>query len=404
MSEKNNLKATNSSFSLVGKAIVNDKTFTLDSVNEAKTWQYSHVSMGIDCGEKYGTIFIERMGGHDLTSRGSVKYCSTKNEDGTIKKGKENQVSVTWEDRFNQDFDVISDLNLCKAGFRNAEGKIEPQTFVFEEDFIKYIAENVKDGDIVSVRGHLEYYRDPQTGDVSVKKVVDNFFASNLKEDAFKATFEIGAYVDGSTMGKINKEEAVMPLFIKVASFVGKLDGKKYNQNGCYALKLVWDLKNYNLDDAAHQKTIANQCAKFFKPDKGMVNKIVVGGYFIEGAGITEVKPEDFSKEIQEALASGLLSIEELTGTALSGKNRTREMYFKTVTTFLDKKDNPEGVVKFNLEKNICREEDLIFVQDLKPIEDNGSENISSVVNDVVEAESDEEMDDMMAALFGDLN
>ena len=55
MSE-NNLKSTTSSFSLVGKVILSDKTFTLDKVNESKTWQYSHVSMGIDCGEKYGTI------------------------------------------------------------------------------------------------------------------------------------------------------------------------------------------------------------------------------------------------------------------------------------------------------------------------------------------------------------
>lgn len=405
MSESN-LKATTSSFSLVGKVILNDKTFTLDKVNEAKTWQYSYVSMGIDCGEKYGTIFIEKMGGHDLT-KSSVKYCSTKDDDGKIKKGKENQKSISWENRFDElDFKVVSDSNMCKAGFRNAEGKIEQKVFVFEEDFIKYISENVKNGDVVSVRGHLEYYRDPQTGEVSVKKVVDNFFASNLKEDAFKAKFEIQAYVDDSTLGKINKEEKNLSIYPKVAAFINKLDGKKYNQTGCYSLKIVWDLKNYDFTDTTHQKRVVSQCQKFFVPEKGMVNRIVIGGHFVEGAGITEVKPEDFSKEIQEALATGILSLEELTGTALSGKSRTREMYFDTVTTRLNTENNPDGVVEFNIEKSICRQEDLIFVQDLKPMEDKNSTNVMSETSETIEAEAeaDESMDAMMAELFGDLN
>ena len=403
MSENNNLKATRSSFHLVGKVILNDKTFSLNKVNEAKTWQYNHVSMGIDCGEKYGTIFIEKMGGHDLT-KSSVKYCSTKDEDGKIKQGKENQIPITWEERFNElDFKVVSDSNMPKAGFRNAEGKIEQKVFVFEEDFIQYIFENVKNGDVVSVRGHLEFYRDPQSGDVTVKKVVDNFFASNLTESAFKAKFELQAYVDGSTMGKLNVEEKNLPLYLKPASFVNKLDGKKYNQTACYSLKIIWDLTNFDLTKTEDKNRIAAQCKKYFKPDKDMVNKITIGGHFVEGAGITEVKPEDFSKEIQEALASGLLSIEELTGTALSGKSKTREMYFDTVTTYLDTKDNPDGVIKFNVEPNICKETDLVFVQDLKPIEDTGNTSVSTN-NDFVEMDSDDSMDDMMAELFGDLN
>ena len=66
------------------------------------------------------------------------------NSSGTlIEKGKENQVDISWDDRFKElDFKVISDLNMCKAGFRNAEGKIEQKAFVFEQDFIKYISEN----------------------------------------------------------------------------------------------------------------------------------------------------------------------------------------------------------------------------------------------------------------------
>ena len=399
MSE-NKLNATFSTFHLVGKAIVTDKTFTLDKKNDGKTWQFNHMYMGIDCGEKYGTIFIEKMGGHDLTSRGSVKYCNTKDDEGKIKKGKENQIAIKWEDRFNEhDFKVISDANLCKAGFRDEGGNIVQKIFIFEEDFIKYISENVKNNDVVSVSGHLEYYRDPQTGEVSVKKVVDHFFASNLKEEFFKAKFEIQAYVDSSTIGKINKEESTMPLYIKVSAFVNKINGKKYNQTGCYALKLIWDLKNFNLNEAADQKRIVSQCQAFFKPDKGLVNKITVGGHFVEGAGITEVNPKDFPESIQLALASGLLSMEELTGTALSGKSKTREMYFDTVKTFMDKTNNPDGVIAFSVEKNICKEEDLIFVQDLKPIED--VENVAAAVSEMMNSEPETIEDDMLAELFG---
>jgi hypothetical protein len=126
-------------------------------------------------------------------------------------------------------------------------------------------------------------------------------------------------------------------------------------------------------------------------------------GHFVEGAGITEVKPEDFSKEIQEALATGILSLEELTGTALSGKNKTREMYYDSISTRLNTENNPDGVVEMSVDKNVCKQSDLIFVQDLKPIEGDIPASVS-ITDTIVEADVDDSMDEMMAELFGDLN
>ena len=394
------LNSTFGSFHLIGKAIISDKTFSIDNMNKSNTWQYSHVSMGINCGEKYGTIFIEKMGGHN-PKESSVKYCSTKNEDGTIKKGKENQISISWENRFDEiDFNKVSDSQMFKTGFRDAEGKIEQKTFVFEEDFIKYIAENVKNDDVVSVRGHLEYYRDPETGDVSVKKVVDHFFLSNVKEEHFKANFELQAYVDSGTFGKLNREDNNVALYFKVASFVNKINDKKYNQVGCYSIKVIWNLKNFDLTKTEDQKKIVAQTQKFFKPEKNMVHLITIGGHFVEGAGITEVKPEDFSKEIQNALESGLLSMDELTGTALNGKSRTKEMYYDTVKTYLE-----DNTVHFHFTENIMKEEDLVFVQDLQPIEDSAPSSTSnSETTNAEDAEPDEISSDLMAELFGGIS
>ena len=52
-----------SSFSLIGEAKVNDYTYKIDAKSEKSSWIYNSLNLGVDCGEKHGTVYVELMGG-----------------------------------------------------------------------------------------------------------------------------------------------------------------------------------------------------------------------------------------------------------------------------------------------------------------------------------------------------
>lgn len=52
-----------SNFTLIGEAKVNDYTFKIDEHSNKSSWIYNSMNLGIDCGEKFGTVFADLMGG-----------------------------------------------------------------------------------------------------------------------------------------------------------------------------------------------------------------------------------------------------------------------------------------------------------------------------------------------------
>ena len=64
--------------------------------------------LGVDCGEKYGNVYANLMGGYS-TSKGGVIYVHGKKEDGSD--DWENSFTVDWDDRNNDDIlDEIGDF------------------------------------------------------------------------------------------------------------------------------------------------------------------------------------------------------------------------------------------------------------------------------------------------------
>ena len=53
-----------SSFNLIGAAKITEHTFKIDEKSEKSSWIYNLLNLGIDCGEKFGTVFCEMMGGY----------------------------------------------------------------------------------------------------------------------------------------------------------------------------------------------------------------------------------------------------------------------------------------------------------------------------------------------------
>ena len=61
------LKRTNwaNRFELVGKPKLNEYTYKIDAHSEKSSWVYNALSLYVDCGEKYGDISCEMMGGYN---------------------------------------------------------------------------------------------------------------------------------------------------------------------------------------------------------------------------------------------------------------------------------------------------------------------------------------------------
>ena len=92
--------------------------------------------------------------------------------------------------------------------------------YVFEEDFIKAVRDNIKDGDKVRVLGHLTYYRNPEDGTVTITKQIQSVYLSRVEDEKFSATFNMSVLIDEHTVGQPNAKDRVIPLFVKVCDHV----------------------------------------------------------------------------------------------------------------------------------------------------------------------------------------
>ena len=83
MSEKKKIEKKNwkSSFNLIGKPVINDFTYKLDERSEKSAWVYNALNLGIYCGEKYGSILAEMMGGYSENGENKI-FCHGKDDDG----------------------------------------------------------------------------------------------------------------------------------------------------------------------------------------------------------------------------------------------------------------------------------------------------------------------------------
>ena len=99
MVEKKAIKKSDwqSSFNLIGRPIVNDYTFKIDQKSDKSHWVYNALNLGVDCGEKFGVVYCECMGGYSEENDNRI-YAHGKKDDGSD--DFDAQIIVPWEDRF----------------------------------------------------------------------------------------------------------------------------------------------------------------------------------------------------------------------------------------------------------------------------------------------------------------
>ena len=63
-----------SNFTLIGTPKISDEyTFKIDERSEKSKWIYNSMNLGIDCGESYGVIYAEMMGGYSEENENKVR-------------------------------------------------------------------------------------------------------------------------------------------------------------------------------------------------------------------------------------------------------------------------------------------------------------------------------------------
>lgn len=392
--ERKALKKSRASFGLIGKVKISDKTFNLNNSYDSG-WTSNQMYLGVDCGNG-NTVFVEMSGGFFPNNDNILRGFSKDDRDDS---GKSKMVEVAWEDRFDETLlDTIADSSFLTVGIeKDVKDKTVYKKFLSAYDAVQYIAENLKDGMIVNVKGNLTYSE--YEGNINTKKEVTSIVLSKVEEESdFKATFTQTILVDKDSVGKVDKEKGTVELNAYVVDYVGnpKINGKKVaiKKNVVYP-------KTFEIYVDPEKKDVsAKMIERFFKvKKKGQINEITVVGNIIEGATIVNITEDDIPDDIKELIEMGLYSEDEAKNKlAVGGGTRERRMVIlKPDIIYVGSEEDRKPTVAYTESK--YEDTDLLFYE-MALIEAGVSvDNDDSETSDTNNNDDDEDL----AALLADM-
>lgn len=340
-----------SNFTLIGEAVVNDYTFKTDEKSEKSDWIYNVLNLGIDCGETYGTVYAEMMGGYG-EDRENVIYAHGKNEDGTD--NFDEQIIVAWEDRNNEDIlERIGDLSFITVGLEKTDkGKVFKKKFLSEYDAIAYIKEYLTSGMVVNVRGNLKYSEYQET--TQTRKNITSIMLSSVDDSSkYRATFTQSVLIDkdSASLKNIDKDKSVMFVDAIVLDYLKEKNGVEIKGQYPYKKQFEFPL---DLTNQSQCNTIVN---KLFKIKKGYT-QITFEGEFIEGGAVVTITYDDLTDDVKELVDIGVYELEEALAKCTANGNRERRMLLRKPYIRLVGDDKVPVVQKFD---ERFMEEDLIL-------------------------------------------
>ena len=371
---KNNIKRKDwvSTFTLVGKAIVGDNSFKIDSQYQKSNCISNSLNLGIDCGENYGVIYTSMWGGYDEKRTDNVIRTKGKDEENPDRTDYTKSIVVAWEDRFNEDIlsTVGNDQFYCVGLERIAEGENKGKTFyknfLSTYDAIAYIKEHIVNGMIVRVTGDLNYSE--YQGNVQVKKNIKSIvLSSGESEHDFKATFRQSILIDKESVSlkNIDKDKGIMYVDAKVLDYVNEINGVEYRGN--YPYTKTFEFKMDFSNEALTRKTFN----VLFKVKKGYT-QITFEGMFIEGGATVMPTIDDIPDDIKELINIGCYTEEEaLKLCATNGKNEKRMVLIKP---YIRKRYNDDGTTTNIIQRFEERYADEDLYIDIPEMADNANE------------------------------
>ena len=394
--EKTPLKKGVSQFNLVGKAKINDNTFTVDTESQTSDYIYSRANLGVDTGN--GVVFSSLMGGYFAT-QDSVIYVHgvKKNEAGKNVSDYENRFTIAWEDRFDDDIlETVGDDCFIKVGIeKDNKGKTYTKKFLSPYDAIEYLSEHLTDGTVVNVSGVMQYQYYNDT--VSVQKNIKSIYLSTKTEEDFKAEFRQTILLDSDSVGKLDREKNTYPIDCYVVDYVGKLDGTEIKQNVVMPKTFYFDV----LDTENPDKT-KKLLDKFFTPSKkDKILELGVIGSFCEGGVVSTATLDDLDEDIKMMIDLGMLTEEEALAKYTTG-NVERRMVIKQFLTRNDSDDAETKHLVIMKDEDKYTTNDMVFISQFVDNDEEEETEEETAVGVDTDNETDEESEDWLRELMGE--
>jgi len=322
--DKNKIVRENwmNNFTLIGRYVPHNTFIKIDEKSENSNWQYSNMTLGVDCGEKCGIVTADMVGGFSL-ERENVIYAHGKNEDGSDDYS--NQILVAWEDRFDENIlESIGDRSFIVVGLEFTDKKkVFYKKFLSAYDAIPYIEQALdalSDDAVIKVRGSLKYSLYNDVTQVN-KQITQIYIDTKSKEEDFTAKFVQSILVDSDSIDKneIDKERGLVYINARVLDYVKEINGKDISSQ--YPFSKVFEFYT----DLNDKKKFAAIMSKLFKPKKN-IRQVTFNGLFVEGGATVTTTYEDVPDDVKELVDIGVYTEEEAIAACSTGGSRERHM------------------------------------------------------------------------------
>lgn len=388
MAEKKVIKKTDwvSNFTLIGKPVINDYTFKLNERSEKSNWVYNAMNLGVDCGDAFGVVWAECMGGYSEENENRI-FAHGKTENGSDDFN--SPIIVDWNDRLNDDIlEEIGDLSFFVCGIEKTDkSKIYYKKFLSSYDAIAYIKDYISEDMTICVKGNLKYSE--YNGNVQVRKnityiglAIDKKTKDFVTPDKYKATFTQSVLLDkdSANLKNIDKNKGVMFVDTRVLDYLKEKDGIEIK--GQYPYRKTFEFAMDFSKEAACKKIMD----KLFKIKKG-VTQINFDGEFIEGGATTVATWDDVPDDIKDLVEMGIYNKEEVLAKCTVNGNRERRMVLRGPSfKMVGDEDNKVPVLSIYPER--YEENDLV----LDYLYQNKNDDESSI-NTEEESDPDDSMD-----------
>lgn len=319
--EKNALVKENwqNHFTLIGTPKISDFTYKIDEQNEGSSWIYNSLNLGIDCGEKHGTVYCELFGGYSDERENKI-YAHGKKEDG--KDDYSVKMEIAWEDRFDESIlEEVGDMCFITVGLEKTDkGKTYYNKFLSAYDAIAYVKEHLTSEMVVNVKGNLKYstYNDR----TQIRKTINSIVLSSKEDPSeFKAVFTQTILLDKDSASKenIDKEKGAMYVNARVLDYVKEYNGVEVKGNFPFPVQFEFVM---DLSKPEQCKKIID---KVFKVKKGITQE-TFEGEFVESGAVVQTTVDDLPEEFKEYIMLGLYTKEEALAKCSTNGNKERRM------------------------------------------------------------------------------
>lgn len=319
------------SFTLVGKAALGKFTFNIDAHSEKSDYIYSRMLLNVDCGEKYGLVQSQLMGGYSISNPYPLYVHGKKTDEKTGREVDDfdNIYTIDWEDRLDES--ILEDVgNLCfiRIGIeRDKEGNIVEKKFLSDYDATNYLSDTLKDGTEIKVKGQLKYsiYNDA----IQVTKQINSIFLKTDKDTSI-AMFTQTMLLNKDSVGKLDKDKMVYPIVGMILEKFKEYNGNDLTDGGSVKggkfvpLRKVFD---YEVDPDNKEKADL-VISKVFKVKKN-ITMLTCEGIFVEGGATVQATEADIPADIKELIDLGAYSMEEALAKCSENKGKERRMILK---------------------------------------------------------------------------